>query len=629
MPSTPQFTDGTLHEKEFSVYPEIEYPFAKNPEAPDVFARVFKRKFWVDPRRYLPRISNRTVYQNGLPYSDDLSHAAWTKNNVTVGFNAGQNPWDNLFSVDSLTETTANSTHTVYPVTSVTLFPSRTAFSCIVFANISAGRWLWLYAIDSAAATWHLFFDPVSKKVNVSGTGATYTVETLPRTVSDQRQAYRVTLFFTPAFGSGSCICGFSTDGATTSYAGSTSAFMLVAQLQLETAAVAGPLIISGSAAAGVICPEVDSVMNRAALVPDPFAFHVAESAPVYVTRRRAWVERTYARIPRQQIVPGDRFFTRPRLHDTKSGTAYGVGFLPDRDHIFTSRKTVSSIAALTASGSTTVDSSAVLDHTLITIEANNSVRTFYADDNDATIQAAMSNAILGDTTEASSLHFPILRNPGRITICATVQSGTRKLLALSSPSLTAPVSMEGSQALGVNYTIGELFSVGTQGNSSTTTETIDPSIRTVAATSHGGVVGDRVAFWANDAIYALGLLLTVPDANNFTVSLETLPGKDATVTHCAFSSDADLCVLNGPKSCSIRRVTDFYLPGYTEGIDSSADIAGQDPATDAVNWLTAIIAGTTWVNVDGSEISQYQGPILQREYAQVQLADAVQTVTP
>ena len=102
-------------------------------------------------------------------------------------------------------------------------------------------------------------------------------------------------------------------------------------------------------------------IANRTGGAPDAdpsdaSAYMVEESKkPEPISRTHARVWRTFCKIPAQQILPASKFFSPPSLHDVFiASTAWAVSFLPGTAHIFTSRKTVSSLGSI-ALGATTV----------------------------------------------------------------------------------------------------------------------------------------------------------------------------------------------------------------------------------------------------------------------------------
>lgn len=588
--STASFTDGKLHEKEFSVWPEIEFPFLDNPSSPDLHARVFKRKFWVDPLRYVPKIANRTPRANQVLHSEAFDNAAWTKTLCAITANQYANPIDGALTADLVTENGGTGYHN--------LFAAGTASSSVlgnvltVFVRqAGAHENIAIQFTDSASAIHNAVFDLSAGTALPAGTSGSTKVGSITRLPDGW---FKLRLSFTAAAGAGFVYFFFGTGG--TFNVSDNGSFHLFGA-QLSQTVLSGIYVPTTTAARTVSCPEVDGPYNPNSLGADIFAFHVGESSPKYVNRRRAWVERTYARIPRQQIVPDVRFFTRPVLDGTKSGTAYAAGLRPGMDHIFTSRKAVTRVASTVAS----------------TIAAAMPGTNIVFTDSGAHVVNLPANSSAAAATAALAAGLTSLTGIS----CA---AGTGWLNLVWTGTMASIVTPSGVYVAGIGGTHAELAASGNQTTPATTLFEVP---------SHGAVVGDLMPMWVNDALVGKATVVAVIDANNVSVMTSDLAAADSQVTHVAFSSDAAQCVLNGPKTCSIQRIIDFYHLGYTEGITTAADIPAQDPAIDPVNWLAAIIAGTTWVNIDGSELKPYQGPILQREYAQVQLSDAVQTVTP
>lgn len=353
--------------------------------------------------------------------------------------------------------------------------------------------------------------------------------------------------------------------------------------------------------------PDVD--------VTDSSAYLVAESKPDFIDGEIARFTRTFARIPGDQVKPGSVLFPRPVLHAIKSGTAFAVSFDEQYfSHIFTSRLAISSVGALVA-GTVPIDRAQQLDDPLtgsdsVLVTCTGGSYTVIGTTAASTIRSGLTTAGATGVTVGRTLYEIVIQWTGGINSFDGSSTGT---------------VIEGNVASGIT------IKRGTPAKAALDTQkpNLDPSIRFLNVNSHSGVVGDRVPFWNNDKLVAISHVMVVVDANNFGVPSEDIDGKDLTLTHCAMSSDAALCVVNGPKTCDTRTTTRFYLPGVTGGIATDADIPKQTPQTDPISWLAAIIANTAWPVYQVADLTQWMGSILMQATTALQLSDAVDTVTP
>ncbi len=120
MPTAIQpYVDGWLGtERETSVIPQPQFPFAKNP-TPDTYSRLYERTYLVQPRLFLPKITNRTAWTNLLTYSEAFDNAAWTKTNLSITANSTTAP-DGQVTMDKALETVTNGEHSATQGATVT-----------------------------------------------------------------------------------------------------------------------------------------------------------------------------------------------------------------------------------------------------------------------------------------------------------------------------------------------------------------------------------------------------------------------------------------------------------------------------------------------------------------------------
>lgn len=403
---------------------------------------------------------------------------------------------------------------------------------------------------------------------------------------------------------------------------------ILFAAPQLDVVSYIGPFISTSAAAVTSSLPYVDGVSTPKIFDAnyvfmdydqDSLAYIVKETDPVPTGHGNLLrFTRRFARIPGNQVIPSSKYLNRPILNNIKSGSAYACSFGDQAySHIWTSRISVTSLGTITR-GTVTKDIAA---SSLADLPSGN---VTFVDSGSATVTvnftssaSSLQNSLAGSLTALSNVS--VTKTNSSMTVTWT---GTMK----SINTTVAGINISGGAGSGsITFTTNQAAATTAQ----TDNFNNDASVRTVNATSHGGAVGDLVVFWTGDRIYSTGIVLTVPGANSFTTLLDTLPGKDATVTHCAFSTDANYAVANGTKMCSTRNTQRFYLPGVTAGISTAADIAPPATATDPISWLAAIVAGTSWVVDSVTDLKSWDGPILMQETSEIQMSDAIDTVTP
>jgi len=307
-------------------------------------------------------------------------------------------------------------------------------------------------------------------------------------------------------------------------------------------------------------------------------AYLAAETDPENYNTTRGLVRRTFAHIPADQVSYGSEFFSRPALHDLKSGSFYAVSF-DDllTSHLFDARKTAS-IGAPATTYLTLGNQLAVLAHQQVEITLNTGTSTFYLDDTDATIKDALSTAWTGNTSGAAFFYVGRWKYGLRITWAGA--SVTVRAINLTSTEV----------AIGGNtVTFGTASSFGPV--EIVTAQTVLTSVRPVSSVGHTGVAGNRVALYNNDRLVALSTV-AVATTDAFTIPTKDLPDNDAVVTHCVFDKDG-FRVVNGTKSCSIRATEKFYLPGVTTGITTGADVPGVPVYTDPLAWFGRLVATT------------------------------------
>lgn len=408
--------------------------------------------------------------------------------------------------------------------------------------------------------------------------------------------------------------------GSVGSIGGTQAADILVALPQFDTAAVIGPFVSTIAAARTVSVPYVDGVQNSTRPGADIFAFLVKETPLKNITNATAQLERTYARIPAPQVYPDSKPITRPVMDNIFSGSTYAVSFNEGRtSHLFNVRKAITSIGGLTLGTIAVPQTFGGLPGDTITFTDNAGLGVGFAMNAAASSVATTLNGVYGTTV----LKFTAASIGGALVISWT--NGTGYIKTIETAATLATMS-GGPPGTSVTFT-------ATQANNMAPNQ--NPSIRLINCTGHGAsATGTRVAFWNGNVLVARSKVMTIPTADSFTVLSADVDGKDLVLTHCAFTEDALVCYANSPiVTCTVRRTQSFYLPGYSllasgATMATFADIPLQAPKMDAQSWLDAIVAGSAWVVEDAGGIQPWMGPILSQEVSEVQMSDALDSVS-
>jgi len=324
---------------------------------------------------------------------------------------------------------------------------------------------------------------------------------------------------------------------------------------------------------------------------------------------------RTWCSLPPQQTTYGARLIDRPVMHDITAGGSYAVSFDNGvTSHVFTARKSVTVVGAITPYGSTEVVAANALPSVTITVgETGGGTTTFSTADSASTIQSALAAGI------GSSIYV----TKGEVNITAV------------GPSLATQVKYVSASAdagLDISYdTDGTNGSITIRATNQTRALDADTptNIRTLTSAAHGGAAGDLLAVWNGDKLLGTLKVLSVT-TDTVTIRADEAPWTIGTlaVTHLQFADTSSTRYVNGPANCTVKEVSDFYLPGVSSGITTPADIALVAPKLDPVSWLTAIQAATAYVVIEGSQLTRWLGgPIYQQTTISVQMSDALDTV--
>jgi hypothetical protein len=300
-----KFTDGRLHETEIFGQAHTRFPFKDNSPS-DHHARVHTRKFWCDPRRFVPKVYTRTAFTNLLTSSDAFDTAVWTNQaQFTRTADNAANPWDGSTTVDKLLETVTNAAHLTGRPYTFTAASAHCHWAILAPIN---GRRYWRLRSNDGTTNFDAIFDLTASKVkSTAGSGAAAGILKL------EDGYFLIWLTFTPLAAVGSIALNASNDGTFASYAGDTTKGCYLAQMQLELASTPGPLIVTTGAPRSVLAPDRDP--------DDIFAYLVTETDQGEYAGGLSAVQREFARIPRRQYTfPGAKYIGKP---DYTPGSAF------------------------------------------------------------------------------------------------------------------------------------------------------------------------------------------------------------------------------------------------------------------------------------------------------------------
>lgn len=330
-------------------------------------------------------------------------------------------------------------------------------------------------------------------------------------------------------------------------------------------------------------------------------------------------VDRAYCTIPGDQIEYTTRLFPRPVMHDIVSGNTYAVSFDDgDTTHLFSTRINVSAVGAITQPNTSVVVAGETFGKlptaTFTIVDSGNHSSSPLFDATASSMQSTLSAAL----TSLNSI--AVSSTVGSLTISWV---GTVKSVGTTD----ANVTMSGGAGLNgmVTFTAARASVDDTQAPAQA------PYVRVITTdTNHNGATGNRVALWNGDRLVA-AVPAIAASANVITVPADigALSVGNVAITHCGFDVDANYRYVNGPKDCTVKRTTKFYLPTVTPNVNTAADIPVVNIYADPLGWLGQIVAGSTYAAVATSELSAFAGPILMKSYDEVQMSDALESRTP
>ncbi len=455
-----------------------------------------------------------------------------------------------------------------------------TSFASYSYDFVATDEDLTIYALSASAEVW---LDQVVLTCLDDDLPA-LTLTALPWPAEDW---FRASFTFTPRAATGTLTVALSDDGTRLSYTGSTSYGAYLWCMGLYLGSTLGPMVETLGATRTVDAPDLDA--------DDPFAYLATETIPQPVAGDLYRVERTFARLPAQQLTRDYQSFDRPNCSGLRSGSTYAADVDGDRSfRLWTARKSV--LGYQTTAGGTTANTLPSGNVTITLSDASSAV--FAANAGQSSIQSTVNAGIVGVGKLASAQVFT---TTSVITIWISTTVGAATVASVSNPAGTT-LEQTGSMI--------RITAFGT---------VITPDTKLVYCPSHGGAVGERVALWNGHVLATTGSVAGISDANYLSIVLSDLNSPDFNFTHLTLGDDATLRYASGAREINIRTARDYWLPGVTMLSDgttlSSLDsLPAVSTYTSAQAWLDRIVAADTYTAINASQLAAYLGPIQWRD---------------
>lgn len=589
MATVPYYVDGYFRAaREISAIPNVDLQF-RNAQNPDIYARTLERSFRVEPSSFDPRSAARTTFSNYVRSSTTFS-SPWTAIGVpshTPSFYNGIVPLDLIADPSG----------------------AATNYFSQPLPTLPVG------------GTWKVQF--LVKRASIPGVAQ---VRLWDSTASAYRFAVRVDTresgspVVTAQFGSVDEVVATGVDeiylviGSTTSgVVGANSNFIeALAAAPAEAAAnviiggfgmdtVAAPYIPTTSATRTVTVPDCDYLANgRASKMRSPFHFLVSESNLSVENENAATFKRIYANVPGVQTRSISRSLSKPsprnnygsfsglsivRFTDgvqvSGSGALIGNCFYNPADQkLYAPMKAVSSYVKNVASGG-----------------------TFTISFNGGTSSADNYNgfSFIGYVQGMPETSAAGLGTFGGGNTLATGSAGSRIQLSWGSGTTSLPFTLNAgglTLASGIFTTFTQKLSLNLQRMYLCDPVVIgahgfDAAKAIVAVTSGGAAYVFEPGEWG------------IFDSNNIL-----LPSVTDTSTAWVYVGQYKQLYNPGTVAVRMTETTQFYLPGYSVGIATDADIPLPSQLTNDVDFFTALAAGGVH-SYDFDAPSQHMGPIL------------------
>ena len=545
------------------------------------FATLVTRRYNALVEYYQPLRYQSNAFTQLLIYSDDLSNVAWTKGAATATANATTDT-EGLTNASKLAEDATTAAHGA----TQTLAVASGALSFGVLAQQAERKFLRLRlnnATDGDLAT--AVFDLNAGVVTV-GTGA------IKKLLNGW---YWCKITGTATIANSKVYCDLSADGVTWNYAGTAGSGVYLFRATAIPAAPAGnfPAIITTAATRAVTVPAVDP--------DDPLAFLIDESGPDSGGAQYGVAQwaRKYANVP----APLTRYSTvaltkptpaslAPTVYATVSdhshfpyiinGNAYSYGgyyWWPAGSMVFGPILSPSWVQTKPTNGTFT-----------LTYKTSTTGALAY-NAADATVAAAV-NALADVITDGLTFTASnTLTSTGNVGLTVTLGTLTTRL-SMDASSLTPAAS---NLALTATATTGSQIFV---------------TAYRATITAHGFTVGKPLFQPSGGPATAFyyGTEWAIIDANTVAAN--------SALTNVGFWLRS---YTPGASRIGTRIIQSFYLPGFTPGITTGADIPIPAPLINDATFLAAIVANTTgFIAYDAQPVDFWNAPIYQQQVIQL-----------
>lgn len=192
------------------------------------------------------------------------------------------------------------------------------------------------------------------------------------------------------------------------------------------------------------------------------------------------------------------------------------------------------------------------------------------------------------------------------------VVTGTSLALGFSIAFTNAVMTTSATSLTPAGCAVTPTISDSSIGRTQVLTFTNPTNTRDLTVVAHGYTTQD-VLYIKQDTTYHRAITaFSLPDANTIRLSVSSSAAYAgaAAITECGWRTKTSYTP--GAATVPARRITSFYLPGYTTGISSADDIEIPANQSDGVNFMLAALSGAGSFNYQVGELIQWQGsPIL------------------
>lgn len=157
-------------------------------------------------------------------------------------------------------------------------------------------------------------------------------------------------------------------------------------------------------------------------------------------------------------------------------------------------------------------------------------------------------------------------------------------------------------------------------GTEQATTSVTSGSDTRITATAHGVAGTENIMVYGNKGSGLRHHVVEPADYSVIDANTIDILGYDFTTTATALYPYVR-AYTPGTDRVRTKRITDYYLPGVTDGVTTAADIPIVSPAFDDAAFLALIVgASSGYQDYDAEELSPWLGPIYQQTTIQIDL---------